>query len=293
MTICLREHIPEAFTLLHWGIEMKRMFLFFLLLILLPVYMFCERTEVVIEGFKVDNDATSGAYIFPKIWDSNNNDMSVVSSSEVGINARGASGDGILAFTWVLYGNYYKNASVSFSISPMTFVDDHDEAHYLPFTLTFVCEETMISHFTIPYNGNPISNASFTIRENGNTYTFKYSDFITKITAAGTTINSPASLSAATASMSWTVNPSAGTHTGNQEFSIDYSLSQKSTVSIGNNVITNSNRYPDLCNQWNRAGSAYIKIDTNANAEYTQGGVVYTAASGVYSSTITITCEGV
>lgn len=292
MTICLQEHIPEAFTLLLWGIEMKRVILLFLILILLPVCIFSETAEVVIEGFKADNDATGGEYLFPKIRDSNNKDMSVEPSSEVGINARGASGEGILAFTWVLYGNYYNKASVSFSISPMTFVDDHDDAHYLPFTLTFVCGETMVSHFTVPYNGNPISNSSFTIRENGNTYTFKYSDFITKITAEGTIINSPASLSAATASLSWVVNPGADTHTGSQTFSIDYSMSQTSKVSIGNNVIDNISEYPTLCNQWNRAGSAYIKIDTNANAEYTQGGVVYTAASGVYTSTITITCEG-
>ena len=174
----------------------------------------------------------------------------------------------------------------------MTYLDEHDEPHYLPFTLTFVCEETMISHFTVPYNGNPISNASFTMRENNITYTFKYSDFIKKITPGdGSPINSPATLSAAKASMSWTVNPGEGTHTGSQTITIDYSMSQTSTVNIGNNVI--SSNYPDLCNQWNRAGSAYIKIDTNANAEYTQGGVVYTATSGVYSSTITITCEGV
>ena len=272
---------------------MRRMLLLFLILILLPVSVFCERTEVIIEGFKVDNEGTSGAYLFPKIWDPNNNDMSVVSSSEVDITARGASGDGILAFTWVLYGNYYNNASVSFTIGPMTYVDDNDETHYLPFTLTFACEDTMISHFTVPYNSTPISNASFTTRSNNITYTYKYSDFIKKITAGATVINSPATLSAAKASMSWTVNPGAGTHTGNQTFSVDYSMSQKSTVSIGNDVINNSNDYPDLCNQWNRAGSAHIKIDTNANAEYTQGGVVYTAASGVYSSTITITCEGV
>ena len=272
---------------------MRRTLLLFLMLILLPVSVFCERTEVIIEGFKVDNEGTSGAYLFPKTWDPNNNDMSVVSSSEVDITARGASGDGILAFTWVLYGNYYNNASVSFTVGPMTYVDDNDNAHYLPFTLTFACGDTMISHFTVPYNSTPISNASFTTRSNNITYTYKYSDFIKKITAGATVINAPATLSAAKASMSWTVNPGAGTHTGNQTFTVDYSMSQKSTVSIGNDVINNSNEYPDLCNQWNRAGSAYITIDTNANAEYTQGGVVYTATSGVYSSTITITCEGV
>lgn len=271
---------------------MKRSILLILILILLPICIFSETTEVVIEGFKVDNTSAGGAYIFPKIWDPNSNDMGIISSSEVDITARGASGNGILAFTWVLYGNYYGNASVSFSVSPMTFVDEQDATHYLPFTLTFVCGQTMISHFTVPYNSSPISNASFTTRENGNTYTFKYSDFIKKITAGGTTINSPASLSAATASMSWTVNPGAGTHTENQTFSIDYSMSQKSTVSIGAEVIDNSINYPNLCNQWNRAGSAYIKIDTNANASYTQNGTEYTAESGIYTSTITITCTG-
>ena len=272
---------------------MKRAFLLIIVLILLPVCLFSETTEVVLEGFKVDTQENSGAYLFPKIWDPNNNDMSVATSSEVDITARSASGDGILAFTWVLYGNYYNNASVTFTVSPLTYVDAQDEAHYLPFTLTFVCGNTMISHFTVPYNSTPISNTSFTTRSNNTTYTFQYSDFIKKITAPGTTINSPSSLSAAKASMSWTANPGTGTHTGNQTITIDYSMSSKSVVSIGNNVISTAADYPSLCNQWNRAGSAYIKIDTNVNAEYTEGGIVYTATSGVYTSTITVTCTGV
>lgn len=272
---------------------MKRLLLPFVILVLLPVWLFCESTEAVIEGYKIDTQNNNSVYMFPKLWDPNNNDMSVKTSSEIDITARGASGDGILAFSWVLYGNYYGNASVSFSISPLTFVDEEDNAHYLPFTLTFACGNTMISHFTVPYNGTPISNNSFTVRENNTTYTFRYSDFINSITAGGTTITSPSSLSAAKASMSWDVNPGAETHTGNQSFSIEYSLSEKSTVSIGNIVISSSGDYPRLCNQWNRAGSAYIKINTNANAEYTKGGVVYTAVSGVYTSTITVTCTGV
>ncbi|MBR6086066.1 MAG: hypothetical protein IKP61_10725 [Spirochaetales bacterium] len=272
---------------------MKRLMLLIFILILLPVCLFCETTTVVIEGFKVDTQGNEGAYLFPKLWDSNNNDMSVVVSSEVGITARGASGDGILAFVWVLYGNYYQDASVTFSVSPMTYVDDQDQVNYLPFTLTFVCEDTMVSHFTVPYNGTPISNSSFTTRNANTTYTFQYSDFIKRITAEGNTINNPASLSSAKASLSWDVNPGAGTHTGDQSFSVLYSLSSKSKVSIGNNVISDSNNYPNLCNQWNRSGSVYIKINTNANAEYTKGGVVYTAASGVYTSTITVTCTGV
>ena len=293
MMSCLREHIPEAFILFRWGIDMKKTSLLLLITLLLPLYIFCDTTEVVIEGFKGDAQQNSGVYLFPKIWDPSNNDMSVASSSEVDINARGASGDGLLAFTWVLYGNYYNKATVSFEVSPMTFVNEHDEVNYLPFTLTFVCGNTMISHFTVPYNSTPISNSSFTVRENQTTYTFKYSDFITKITAGENTINSPSSLSAAKASLSWTVNPRAGTHTGNQTFSVEYALSTKSTVSIGNTVITSSGSYPTLCNQWNRAGSVYIKIDTNANAGYTIGGTVYTAVSGVYTSTIIVRCSGV
>ena len=70
-------------------------------------------------------------------------------------------------------------------------------------------------------------------------------------------------------------------------------MNETSIVSIGNNVISSKSNYPDLCNQWNRAGSVYIKIDTNANAEFTKSGVVYTAVSGVYTSTITVTCTGV
>lgn len=272
---------------------MKRIIALLIVLSLIPVFVFCETTEVVIEGFKVDTQENSGAYLFPKIWDPNSNDMSVATSSEVDITARSAAGDGILAFTWVLYGNLFGNASVSFSISPLTYVDAQDNANYLPFTLTFVCGNTMISHFTVPYNSTPISNASFTIRENQTTYTFQYSDFINSITAGENTISSPASLSAAKASLSWDVNPGAGTHTGNQSFSVDYSMNETSIVSIGNNVISSKSNYPDLCNQWNRAGSVYIKIDTNANAEFTKGGVVYTAVSGVYTSTITVTCTGV
>ena len=272
---------------------MKRILPLLLLLILIPVYVFCDTTSVVIEGFKVDTQGNEGAYLFPKLWDPNSNDMSVVTSSEVDINARGASGDGILAFTWVLYGNYYGNASISLNISPLTCIDEEDNPNYLPFTLTFECGNTMISHFTVPYNSSPISNASFTTRENQTTYTFKYADFISSISAAGNTISSPASLSLAKASMAWDVNPGAGTHTGNQTFTVQYCMSAKSTVSIGNTVINNSSNYPKLCNQWNRSGSVYIKIDTNANAEYTKGGVVYTATSGVYTSTITVTCTGV
>ena len=255
--------------------------------------MFCDTTEVVVEGFKVDTQQNNGTYLFPKIWDPSNNDMSVMTSSEVGINARKASGDGILAFTWVLYGNVYKNATVSFAVGPLTFVDDQNNAHYLPFTMTFVCGNTMISNFTVPYNSTPISNSSFTVRENQTTYTFKYSDYITKFTVAGTTINSPSTLSSAKASMSWNVDPGADTHTGTQTFSIEYALSSKSTVSIGDTVITSSGNYPTICNQWNRAGSAYIVINTNANAEFTKNNIVYTAVSGVYVSTITVTCTGV
>lgn len=293
MTLCLPVFIREASILLHRGIEMKRLMLLFFVLILLPVCLFCETTTVVIEGFKVDTQGNEGLYLFPKLWDSNNNDMSVVLSSEVAITARSASGDGILAFTWVLYGNCFNDASVTFSVSPMTFIDDEDNVNYLPFTLTFACEDTRVSHFTVPYNSTPLANASFTIRENQTTYTFQYSDFVKSITAGGNTISNPASLSSAKASLSWDVNPGAGTHTGNQSFSVLYSLSSKSKVSIGNNVINNVAQYPNLCNQWNRSGSVYVKIDTNANAEYTKGGVVYTAASGVYTSTITVTCTGV
>ena len=134
---------------------------------------------------------------------------------------------------------------------------------------------------------------SFTIRENNTTYTFKYADYISKITVAGETITPPSSLSAARASMSWDVNPGAETHTGTQSFSVEYSLSEKSIVSIGNNVINSIGSYPRLCNQWNRTGFVYITIDTNASAQYTKGNVVYTATSGTYTSTITITCSGV
>ena len=105
------------------------MLLFFVLILLIPFCGFCDTTEVVIEGFKVDTQGNQGAYLFPKLWDPNNNDMSVVTSSEVDINARGASGDGLLAFTWVLYGNYYGKASVSFSISPLTYIDAEENAH--------------------------------------------------------------------------------------------------------------------------------------------------------------------
>ena len=272
---------------------MKKLLLFLFITFLLPVYMFCDTTEVVIEGFKGDTQQNNGTYLFPKIWDPSSNDMSIVTSSEISINARGASGDGILAFTWVLYGNIYKNASVSFTVGPMTFVDDQNDAHFLPFTMTFVCGNTMISNFTVPYNSTPISNNSFTVRENNITYTFRYADYINSITAGGTTISAPSSLSAAKASMSWDVDPEANTHTGTQTFSVEYTLSSKSTVSIGDNIITSSGSYPTQCNQWNRAGSAYIKINTNAKAEYTTGGVVYTATSGVYTSTITVTCTGV
>lgn len=272
---------------------MKQILVMVFFLLLVPVLVFCATTEVVVEGFKVDTHENSGAYLFPKLWDSKSNDLSVVNSSEVDINARGASGDGILAFTWVLYGNYFNKASVTFTISPLTFVDAEENSNYLPFTLTFVCGETMISHFIIPYNSTPLSNNSFTNRENNTTYTFQYADYINSITVAGEALSSPSSLSGARTSMTWDVNPGAGTHTGDQTFSIEYSLSEKSTVSIGTNTINNKANYPKLCNQWNRAGSAYIKIDTNANAEYTKGGVVYTAVSGVYTSTITVTCTGV
>ena len=272
---------------------MKKLLLLFSILILLPFCVLSDSTEAVIEGYKVDTQGNNGVYLFPKLWDPGNNDMSVVSSSEIDITARGASGDGILAFTWVLYGNYYNMATVSFEISPLMFIDDEETANYLPFTLTFVCGNTMISHFTVPYNSTPISNNSFTIRENNTTYTFQYADFINSITAGETTISAPLSLSAAKASLSWDVDPGAETHTGKQTFSIEYSMSSKSIVRIGDAVVSSIGDFPNVCNQWNRAGSAYIKINTNANAEFTKSGVVYTAASGIYTSTITVTCTGV
>ena len=274
---------------------MKKSSVLFLLVFLLPTCIFCITKEVQVQAYKVDIGEVVNPYIFSTIWDPSENDLSVSGSSQVEIAARGASGDGIVAFTWVLYGNLFGNASVSFDISPMTFTDDEEEVHYLPFTMTFVCGNTMISHFTVPYNSaSPISNSSFVLRQNNNTYTYQYSDYISSMTATGTANTVPATLSAAKKTLSWTVNPGAETHTGSQSVGITYNLGTKSVVSIGNNVINSgNNNYPSLCNQWNRSGTAYIKVDINANAEYTVGGTVYTAVSGIYRSTVTVTFTGV
>ena len=71
-------------------------------------------------------------------------------------------------------------------------------------------------------------------------------------------------------------------------------MSSKSIVSIDNNVISSGNSsYPSLCNQWNRSGTAYVKLDINANAEFNVGGTIYTATTGVYRSTITVSFTGV
>lgn len=272
---------------------MRRVFLFLIMITLVSSSAFCVLTDITINAYKVDRSEGNAAYIFPTVKDPNSNDMSVVQSSAVDISARGASGDGIVAFSWVLYGNVFKSVSLSFEVSPMTYTDDEDNSHYIPFSMTFVCGDTMVSHFTVPYNSNsPVESPSFTIRDNNTTYKFKYSDYITKMATNGGAGSAVASLANARTTLSWEVNPGAGTHTGTQSFDVTYNLSSKSKVLVGDSQISSS-QYPSVCNQWNRSGTAYIKLNIDANAEYNVNNTIYTATSGIYRSTIIVTCTGV
>ena len=272
---------------------MRRVFLFLIMITLVSSSAFCVLTDITINAYKVDRSEGKTAYVFPTVKDPNSNDMSVVQSSMIDISARGASGDGIVSFSWVLYGNVFKSVSLSFDVSPLTYIDDEDESHYIPFSMTFVCGDTMVSHFTVPYNSNsPVESSSFTVRDNNTTYKYKYSDYITKMATNGGAGSAVASLANARATLSWEVNPGAGTHTGSQSFEVVYNLSSKSKVSVGNNEIS-ANQYPSICNQWNRSGTAYIKLNIDANAEFRVNNTSYTAASGIYRSTIIVTCTGV
>lgn len=272
---------------------MKRVYFLLTILAIVSRFAFCVTTDVSINAFKVDRTEGFSSYVYPAIHDPNDIDMSIVQSSQVDISARGASGDGIVAFSWVLYGNVFGAASVSFNIGPMTYVDEDDIVHYIPFSMTFVCGETMISHFSVPYNSNsPIESNSFTIRENNKTYKFKYSDIVTSISTNGGASSVPASLAAARTTLSWDVNPGAGTHTANQSFTVNYNMSSRSIVSVGDSVLSNQSQYPTVCNQWNRSGTAYIKMNIDANAEFSVNNTRYTASSGIYRSMITVTCTG-
>ena len=273
---------------------MRKIYLFLILIALVSSSAFCITTDITINAYKVDRSEGHAAYFYAKVLDPNSNDMTVVQSSNVDISARGASGDGIVAFTWILYGDIYKAVSVSIDVGPMTYIDGEDVSHYIPFSMTFECGNTMISHFTVPYNSaSPIESASFTTRENNKTYKFKYSDYITKMATNGGAGSAVASLANAKATLTWTVNPSTGQHTSNQSFDVTYNMSSKSVVSVNNNVINNANQYPSMCNQWNRSGTAYIKLDIDANAEFRVNNTTYTATSGIYRSTVTVTCTGV
>ena len=274
---------------------MKKVSALLLLLVLLPAYIFCVTNEVQLQAYKVDKGEVVNPYIYSTIWDPSENDLSISGSSQIDIAARGANGDGIVAFTWVFYGNVFGVASVSFEVGPMTYTDDEDVSHYLPFTMTFVCGDTMVSHFNVPLNSNsPVSNANFTMRNNNTTYTYRYSDYISSFSATGSSAFAPTTIDQARKSLSWTVNPGNGSHTESQTVGITYNMSSKSIVSIDNNVISSGNSsYPSLCNQWNRSGTAYVKLDINANAEFNVGGTIYTATTGVYRSTITVSFTGV
>lgn len=272
---------------------MRRVFLFLIMITLVSSSAFCVLTDITINAYKVDRSEGNAAYIFPTVKDPNSNDMSVVQSSAVDISARGASGDGIVAFSWVLYGNVFKTVSLSFEVSPMTYTDDEDNSHYIPFSMTFVCGDTMVSHFTVPYNSNsPVESPSFTIRDNNTTYKFKYSDYITKMAINDGAGSAVESLANAKATLSWTVNPLTGTHTDNQSFNVTYNMGNKSVVSVGNTIINNQNQYPSVCNQWNRSGTAYIKMNIDADADFEVNNETYTAVSGIYRSTVTVTCMG-
>jgi hypothetical protein len=257
-----------------------------ILLLLVAFPLFAAKTNLLISGIKYGQAEGGGVEALQevRILDSSSSEIGI-GSVEIPVTARSASEDGIIAFSWVFNGNQFKVATLHFNITPFTctYTDSNEveQTSYLPFSMHFECSDTKVGNFTIPYRSsdNPLGNNGFKLTIGDKDYVYEYSDSITAMTGIS---NGPASIAAATCDLSWDTSA-----TGSKDFYVTYNMSLFSAVSKDGTALTSGN-YPDLCNHWNRRGTAYIKLDINADGTYTVGGTTYTIEPGSYVSTVTI-----
>lgn len=190
-----------------------------------------------------------------------------------------ARGEARKAFSWQAAGNVFGACALAFTAGPLVRVADEggqavEGGTAIPFTMTFESSTTKVGNFSITFGGAPREVDDFVVGP----HRFGYSDNL--------------ATDLAKLKIERTVGADHMDNTGEATAAITYNMSTYSTVVKvvnGDPVGSGDPDYPTVCNHWNRAGTAFVKL---AIAE-SGGSVVYEAdsspvADGHYESTVTV-----
>ena len=229
--------------------------LYLLLLVFVSNSLFAvngyDTINNVITAYKIDN--TGGVPEKNSLVRIIDNDGIEVSENgiELPLEARGAD---YSAFSWNFTGNVWGEINLNLKFNPL--VNDLDATQTIPYVVKVNHISTKIGNNMINLDGNVPSLATKTYVINGSSYDMYYSDSVSF--KNGSTVTNSLSVGSSSATISCVAN-----------------MSTNSQVKSNGSVVSYSY---DVCDSWNRLGSASINLTMPSSP-----------ASGVYVANVELT----
>ena len=174
------------------------------------------------------------------------------------------------AFSWYLSGNAYEDIYITFTFGQMRYGKDSnptsESTRYIPYEVRLVHDSSTVDNAAIPVNAASNLQTYKVNSYSGTSYRFYYADGVT---------NAALDYSSATP-----VSVTTGDENGEVKTTVTYNMHSNTVVKNTNGQVVTSYSL-NVCDYWNRSGTAYVTLKATSSNKWTDNDNV-TLSNGNY-----------